>query len=77
MLSSTNLVIILGMTQISNRIPMEDPNILMAIRAVYIFSNLIIAGIYLYIQSKINAKKGTCSGHASIFPSRSPRKGDH
>jgi len=56
---STNLVIILGMMQVSKKIPFDDPNVLMGVRAMYIISNLIILGIYLFMQQKINAKKGT------------------
>ncbi|KAL8829120.1 MAG: hypothetical protein Q9170_006310 [Blastenia crenularia] len=55
----TNLIIILGMMQVSKKIPFDDPQVLMGVRLLYIVSNLIIAGIYLYIQNKINAKKGT------------------
>jgi hypothetical protein len=54
----TNLVIILGMMQVSKKIPFEDPQVLMGVRGLYIVSNLIIIGMYLYIQSKINSKKG-------------------
>lgn len=46
------------MMQVSKKIPFEDPQVLMGVRALYIVSNLIIAGIYLYLQMKINAKKG-------------------
>jgi len=53
----TNLVIILGMMQVSKRIPFEDPNVLWGVRGLYIASNLIMVGIYLYVQSKINSKK--------------------
>jgi len=55
---STNLVIILGMMQVSKKIPFEDPQVLMGVRGLYIVSNLIIIGVYLYIQSRINSKKG-------------------
>ena len=55
---STNLMIILGMMQVSKKIPFEDPQVLMGVRAMYIISNLIIIGIYLFIQQKINKKKG-------------------
>ena len=55
----TNLVIILGMMQVSKKIPFDDPQILLTVRAVYIISNLLIIGIYLYIQRQINKKKGT------------------
>lgn len=53
----TNLVIILVMMQVSKKIPFEDPVVLMYVRGGYILSNLIIAGIYLFVQWKINAKK--------------------
>ena len=46
------------MMQVSKKIPFEDPQVLMGVRAFYILSNLIIVGVYLYIQSKINAKRG-------------------
>ena len=47
------------MVQVAKKVPFEDPNVLNACRAAYIISNLIIAGIYLYIQTQINKKKGT------------------
>ncbi|RNJ58634.1 hypothetical protein D7B24_004506 [Verticillium nonalfalfae] len=53
----TNLIIMLGMIQVSRKVPFEDPSVLQGCRALYIFSNLLIAIVYLYIQSKINAKK--------------------
>jgi len=53
----TNLVIILGMMQVSKKIPFEDPQVLMGVRALYVVSNLIIVGLYLYIQQQINKKK--------------------
>ena len=56
---STNLIIILGMMQVSKKIPFDDPQVLLGVRVLYVVSNLIIVGIYLYIQMKINAKKGT------------------
>ncbi len=46
------------MMQASKKVPFEDPNVLNIVRGVYILSNLIIAGIFIYIQTKINAKKG-------------------
>jgi hypothetical protein len=57
---STNLIIILGMMQVSKKIPFEDPNVLNGCRALYIVSNLVIAGLYLYTQFQINKKKGAC-----------------
>ena len=48
----------LGMMQVSKRIPFDDENVLNMVRAGYIASNLIIAFIYLYVQTQINKKKG-------------------
>ncbi len=44
--------------QASKKIPFDDPNVLNGIRGLYILSNLIIAGIYVYIMQQINKKKG-------------------
>jgi hypothetical protein len=55
---STNLVVILVMMQVSKKIPFDDPNVLLGVRAAYVISNLIIAGVYLYVQMQINKKKG-------------------
>ncbi|KOS17701.1 Inorganic phosphate transport protein PHO88 [Escovopsis weberi] len=52
----SNLVIILGMMQVTKRIPFDDPNILNLARAVYLGSNILIAIIYFYIQTQINKK---------------------
>lgn len=46
------------MMQVSKKIPFDDPDVLLGVRAMYIISNVIIAGIYLYIQQQINKKKG-------------------
>lgn len=48
----------LGMMQVSKRIPFDDPFVLNSVRGVYIASNVIIALIYLYVQAQINKKKG-------------------
>jgi len=58
MIRSTNLVVILVMMQVSKKIPFDDPNVLMGVRAAYILSNLIIVGVYLYVRMQINQKKG-------------------
>lgn len=58
MIRSTNLVVILVMMQVSKKIPFDDPNVLMGVRAAYILSNLIIVGVYLYVRMQINKKKG-------------------
>lgn len=52
------MAVILVMMQLAKKIPFEDPNILMMVRGMYLLSNVIILGIYLYTQKKINAKKG-------------------
>ena len=57
--SSTNLIIILVMMQASKKIPFDDPNVFLGIRALYIVSNLIIVGIYVYVGMQIDKKKGT------------------
>lgn len=46
------------MIQFAKKIPFDDPNVLNGCRAAYVVSNLIIAGLYLYIQAQINKKKG-------------------
>ena len=56
---STNLVIILVMMQASKKIPFDDPNVLNGVRALYVLSNLIIVGVYVYIGMQIDSKKGT------------------
>ena len=43
----------------------------MGVRGLYIASNVIIALIYLYIQSAINKKKGTVAP-PSILPAIAP-----
>ncbi|KAI4274770.1 MAG: hypothetical protein LQ337_003677 [Flavoplaca oasis] len=43
--------------QVSKKIPFDDPQVLLGVRILYIVTNIIIAGVYLYLQSKINAKK--------------------
>ncbi|KAF2679570.1 inorganic phosphate transport PHO88 [Lentithecium fluviatile CBS 122367] len=52
----TNLIIILGFMQISKKVPFDDPNVLNGVRALYVLSNIIIAGIYFYVQQQINKK---------------------
>jgi NADH:ubiquinone oxidoreductase subunit F (NADH-binding) len=57
--ASTNLVIILVMMQASKKIPFDDPNVLNGVRALYVISNLIIVGVYVYVGMQIDKKKGT------------------
>ncbi|CAH0002065.1 hypothetical protein V2G26_001379 [Clonostachys chloroleuca] len=52
----TNLIIMLGMMQVSKRIPFDDPNTLNIVRGVYLASNVIIALLYLYVQAQISKK---------------------
>ncbi|KAK2813933.1 hypothetical protein FQN50_000334 [Emmonsiellopsis sp. PD_5] len=53
----TNLVVILVMMQVSKKIPFDNPDVLLGVRTMYIASNIIIFGLYMYVQSQINAKK--------------------
>jgi hypothetical protein len=65
---STNLIIILGMMQVSKRVPFDDPFVLNVVRAVYLASNVIIAALYFYTQLKINKKKGTITSLKQVKP---------
>lgn len=47
------------MIQVAKKVPFDDPNVLNAVRGMYILSNLIIVGIYYYIKLQIDKKKGT------------------
>jgi len=47
------------MMQVSKKVPFEDPNVLNGVRALYIVSNLVIIGIYLYTKMQIDKKRGT------------------
>lgn len=47
------------MMQASKKIPFDDPNVLNGVRALYIVSNAIILGIYLYTKMRIDQKKGS------------------
>lgn len=56
------------MMQLAKKIPFENPDVLLMVRGLYILSNVLILGLYIYTQNKINAKKGmscflsNCSG---------------
>jgi hypothetical protein len=49
--------------QVSKRIPMEDPQTLMLIRAGYVLSNVVIISLYAYVHFLINKKKGEHRRH--------------
>ncbi|KAI9785453.1 MAG: hypothetical protein M1839_009194 [Geoglossum umbratile] len=53
----TNLGIMLFFMQLSKKVPFDNPVVLNGVRAVYVLSNLIILGIYLYVRAKIHEKK--------------------
>jgi len=53
----TNLVIILVMMQVSKKVPFDDPQVLTLVRGLYIVSNVLIIGVYYYVQMQINKKK--------------------
>jgi len=44
--------------QISKKVPFDNPDVLNAVRALYVVSNIVILGIYLYVQAQINKKNG-------------------
>ncbi|GKZ28878.1 hypothetical protein AbraIFM66950_001502 [Aspergillus brasiliensis] len=52
----TNLAIIVVMMQLAKKVPFEDPDVLMLVRGMYILSNVLILGLYLFTQTKINKK---------------------
>jgi hypothetical protein len=54
------------MMQLSKKIPFDDPQVLMGVRAMYIISNLLIAASYLWCQWKIDAKKGMDTESSSV-----------
>ena len=51
-------MVILVMMQASKKIPFDDPMVLNGVRALYVFSNVVILSIYLYVQMQINKKNG-------------------
>lgn len=46
------------MMQASKKIPWEEEWVLNGVRIMYVVSNLLIAGIYLYTKMQIDKKKG-------------------
>ena len=59
------------MMQVSKKIPFDDPNVLNGVRALYVVSNLLIAGIYFYVKMQIDKKKGTDTSYAHATQTRS------
>ena len=55
------------MMQVSKKIPFDDPQVLMGVRILYVVTNLLIAGLYYFVQMKINKKKGTLSALFNTF----------
>ena len=46
------------MMQVSKKVPFDDPSVLNGVRALYIISNLLIVGVYLYTKMQIDKKRG-------------------
>jgi hypothetical protein len=46
------------MMQLAKKVPFDNPDVLFLVRCIYLASNVIILGLYMYTQSKINQKKG-------------------
>ena len=59
--------------QISKKVPFDNPDVLNGVRALYILSNVIIAGIYLYVQAQINKKNGMHPLHLLLATSPYPQ----
>ena len=55
------------MMQVSKRVPFDNSDVLNGVRALYVASNLIIAGLYVYVQLQINKKKGMWEAHHSFY----------
>jgi len=53
----TNIIIILFMMQAGKKVPLDNPDVLNIVRAVYVFSNIIIASVYFYCTMQVNKKK--------------------
>ena len=51
------------MMQASKKVPFDDPNVLNGVRALYVISNLIIAGVYFYTKMQIDKKRGGFTMH--------------
>jgi hypothetical protein len=62
------------MMQASKKIPFDDPNVLMGVRALYIVSNLIIVAVNLYVKTKIDKKKGAQSQKFSRYARNRTRR---
>ena len=48
----------LGMMQVTKKIPFEDPLWLNGTRAAYVLSNIIIIGLYFFVGLSIKKKNG-------------------
>ena len=65
------------MMQVSKKIPFDDPNVLMGVRALYIVSNLLIAGIYFYTKMQIDKKRGMFINYKKQQPESRQTKENH
>jgi hypothetical protein len=57
------------MMQASKKVPFEDPTVLNGVRALYVVSNLIIVGIYVYVKMQVDKKKGMSTYNIRASPS--------
>ena len=57
------------MMQLSKKIPFDDPQVLLGVRTLYVASNILIVGLYLYVRMQINKKKGLLSYLFQLFDS--------
>lgn len=56
------------MMQVAKKVPFEDPNVLNAVRGLYLLSNIIIAAFYAYIKVQIDKKKGESQSTRPLPP---------
>ncbi|GAA5894969.1 hypothetical protein JCM5296_000928 [Sporobolomyces johnsonii] len=52
----TNLMVSLGAMQVARKIDFEDPQVLLAVRCLYVFTQLLSLGIYYWATLKIKQK---------------------
>lgn len=55
------------MMQVTKKVPFEDERVLLGVRVMYVLSNVIIIGLYLYTKFIINKKNGKASKYSFEF----------
>ena len=60
------------MMQLAKKIPFEDPMVLNGVRGLYLLSNVVIVGLYIYIGKVIKKKNGPSSPLPPSLPPSFP-----